>query len=542
MYAKRRLFWFAATGALLLTGACTLILDRDKTQCSSNGDCAHFSAAAVCVENVCQLGESADANIDQSAPDANVGDGASDAGDAGFSNPSCFAGTPTTNDEFANACTHAECHVFDNCAHLGVCDGGLPGVNPPTGTTPPSPPGPDAGEAIPRCVDVAASAGVQPVYLTGSSNFPPFLVTYAPVLKTQGYGVVWQVSNSCAGVDAIYNDVALGQIYPTPKQQIKESAGKQTLFYDPTTGATTNCTLDGPTNVDVGESDIYASTCTSNIGYDPSTVTTGQVGEYFGPILPMVFIVPGASSQTIFSAEAGQAVFGSGSAPAAAAPLPYTDPTQLFIRSPATATNQIISKGIFVDPKKWWGFDKGTATNMAAQMAIVAQSDAEKTIGIISADYADENAGNLKRLAFQARNQTCAFYPDSTVSSVDKRNVRDGHYSLWGPIHFFAKVTGGVPNSNAAAAFVRGFSQPKLEQDLLLSIVKSHVIPSCAMNVTRTTEMGPIKAYDPPVHCGCFFDANATGVTPSTCAACTTSADCKDPAKPTCNYGFCETH
>ena len=53
MHGKRRIFWFLTTSLLLGTAACTLLLDRDKTQCSTDGDCAHFAAGAVCEDSVC---------------------------------------------------------------------------------------------------------------------------------------------------------------------------------------------------------------------------------------------------------------------------------------------------------------------------------------------------------------------------------------------------------------------------------------------------------------------------------------------------------
>lgn len=559
MHAKRRFFFFLTSALLTATAACTLLLDRDNVQCSSNGDCAKFAATAMCVQSVCVMpdgavvdsGQDATPLADVSQPDV-ADTGAVDSGpDAHFGAPGCFEGTPTTNEQFLNACSHADCVPFDNCARLGVCDGALPGVSPPDAGGSSSAPAADSG-ATELCSVVAANAqGVavgseKIVVVTGSSNFPPFLTTFAPVLAKSGYNVVWQTSNSCTGVDVIYNKYRTTGSPDPVKQAIREQKGRITLFYK-ADGSTQQCLLNGDTPVDVGESDIYAGTCTQNVGYDPTLVASSAVGEYLGPILPMTFIVPADSSQRVLSAEAGQVVFGRGRAPDASAPLPYNDPTQLFIRSSSTATNQIMSKGIFVDPTKWWGVDKGTASAMAQQMGLVAGPLREKTIGIISADFADTNRGNLRTLAFQARSQTCGFWPDSNSAAFDKRNVRDGHYPLWGPIHFFTELTGGIPSTVAAQNFVLRFSETLLDQELVESMVKSHVIPACAMNVTRDTEMGPVRAYDPPVHCGCFFDSIASNIaTPpdgegGTCKKCTSPADCaNEPQRKTCTYGFCE--
>ncbi|MBX3234304.1 MAG: hypothetical protein KIT84_21560 [Labilithrix sp.] len=531
------------------TAACTLILDRSSEQCSNSGDCATFGPRAMCVSNVCVAPPETDSGIDRDVPDTSepevpdAGDEDADA-DAGetFGHPGCFRGTPTTNEELLNACTRAACVPFDNCARLGLCDGGLLGAIPPTGTPPPAAVTPDSG-ATQLCTDLAAAAGLQIVYVTGSSNFPPFLAIFTPVLAKSGFTVVWQTSNSCAGVDSQFNTYAPAALQTTNKQKMFERPGRTTLFYN-ANGTTTPCLIADEVVPDIGESDIYAQTCTANIGYDAIAAGGSNVGEYLGPTLPMYFITPKRSTQTVFSAEAGQAVFGRGGTPGAEAgvaePMPYDDPAQFFIRASSTATNQIISRGILVEPTQWWGVDKNTAQTMAAQMLQVPQNLAEKTIGIISADFADSERDNIKTLAFQARGQSCGFWPDSTERTFDKQNVRDGHYPMWGPLHFFAKV----PTNAAAGAFVSKFSVPRLDEELVVGMANGHVIPACAMKVARDTEMGPIRAAgiaDRPYSCDCFFDKTANGVVDeAVCKTCTTALDCKDPARPACNYGYCE--
>jgi hypothetical protein len=336
-------------------------------------------------------------------------------------------------------------------------------------------------------------------------------------------------------VDAIYNDYD----DPTPdstKKEMKERAGRTTEYYDED-GTAIPCALTTTVTAEIGESDIYGSTCSANIGYEPKSAS---VGEYLGPIMAMTLIVPQASSQQVLSAEAAQAVFGRGGPPDATK-LPFSDPNQLFIRASSTATNQIISRGIFVDPTKWWGVDKRTAQFMADQMKQVPSALVEKTLGIISTDFADRERGNIKTLAFQARGQNCGFWPDSTPFSEDKANVRDGHYPLWGPLHFFTRLSSGVPSSAGAGAFVGEFTKARLEQELIEGIVKSLNVPACAMRVTRDVEMGPLKAYRPPYYCDCFFDKVANGST--SCVACQSPQDCspdKAPGRPACNYGYCE--
>jgi hypothetical protein len=107
------------------------------------------------------------------------------------------------------------------------------------------------------------------------------------------------------------------------------------------------------------------------------------------------------------------------------------------------------------------------------QLQAVSAALANSAVGILSTDFADTVRGKLRILAFQDTGQLSGYSPDSSANTRDKRNVRDGHYSIWGPVHFFAQVTGGIPNSAAAAALVTRFTVSKLEQPLLDAIIKS---------------------------------------------------------------------
>jgi hypothetical protein len=440
-----------------------------------------------------------------------------------------FAGDPTTNEQFLNRCTTAECLPFDNCAKLGICGsdaGFLPAFDPEAGTS--STANPDSGATI-SCEDTIAGLGGQPVYVTGSSNFPGFLKLVAPLLAQDNKYVVWQQTNSCTGVDTIFNTVDVNKL------NITEGPGKATFYYD-AMGNQVACFLNGGAHqVDVGESDVFADSCAAKLKYMP--VTTADIGAYTGPIQAMTYIVPGTSSQRVISAEAAQAVYGRGGVPDGQK-LPWTDPTQFFNRTDSTGTNQLVSRAMNVTPAKWWGVDKKTASGMISQLKAVPGGLADKTIGVVSTDLADKERGNLKVLAFQARGQSCGFYPDSNAFATDKRNVRDGHYPIWGPLHFYTRLVGGVPG-DAAGAFVLRFSVPRLDQGLVEAIGKSGNVPQCAMHVKRDVEMGDLKQYNSPYDCDCIFEKAATGKIPAECQACSTPIEC--PAgRPACNYGFCE--
>jgi hypothetical protein len=63
------------------------------------------------------------------------------------------------------------------------------------------------------------------------------------------------------------------------------------------------------------------------------------------------------------------------------------------------------------------------------------------------------------------------------------------------------------------------------------------LVPSCAMKVNHTSELGALSAFAPAFGCGCFYDAKVNGK--STCTQCTGPAECPTSA-PACNYGYCE--
>ena len=114
-----------AVGVALVMTACSLLVNTDKDQCSVDGDCA-ATAGAVCRVGVCVLASSlADAGADARCDGPNDSDA-----DAG-----CTPKVPVSDPDFFNEkCTSAQCIDFDNCARLGVCDGGLPPlVTPPVG-------------------------------------------------------------------------------------------------------------------------------------------------------------------------------------------------------------------------------------------------------------------------------------------------------------------------------------------------------------------------------------------------------------------------
>ena len=495
--------------------ACTLIIDRSTIQCTSDSDCETFGSHPFCSSGVC-------------VP-------------SGLGPEACFFGTPQGRQDFLNQCSAAECQAFDDCQRLGVCDGGAAAdaalIAPPTvapsstSTSAPPPASSDAAtpdaSVLPSCADPTQRPRV--LNMTGSSYFPALLGKLAPLLIADGFTPVYQVSNSCTGVRSVLGALPSDHIMSDPPPG---STSPVATYFD-ATGASTPCSLGaGGATVDVGESDIFSTTCA---GFGPPG---NGIFEYLGPVQSMVFVVPGSSNQKTISAVAAREVFGMGGNHGAAAP--WTNPALYFVRNANAGTQAMIAHAIGVPANAFWGVDQGSPTNIDLRMRIIEDPvEANQAIGIMASDTFDKDRSNLHALGFKASGQDCAYLPDSTESRTDKQNVRDGHYPIWGPLHFFTDVSGGDPVSPAAQAFIATVVVPKPPQQLVDAFIASSLVPDCAMQVKRTTELGPLAAYSAPFQCTCYFERSVGGAAPG-CTACKTANDCNDPSRPSCNFGFCE--
>jgi hypothetical protein len=458
--------------------------------------------------------------------------------DAQAGPPGCFRGTPSTDTDFFNTCTSSQYLPFDNCARLGLCHGEtLPLVPPPATTTNP---GADAGSPSPPvlgCYDPSTRSKL--IFMQGSTNFTPFIQAMAPLVAGNGYVIVWQPTSSCAGAGAGGFDTSPGANLMTNPST---SGGAYASFYD-ATGMGTACQLgnsprspDGVSEItDIGDSDVFADSCPTPAGqspWDPGSAAYPAIGNYLGPIQAMVFVAPPPSTQRVISAEAARMVFGMGGNAGVSAP--WTDPDHMFIRAGNTGTNIILSDAIAVPKGKWWGIDANTASAMQTAILTASASDAEKTIGTLSIDYADAVKNSLHILFFQAAGQLAGFLPDSSPNASDKQNVRDGHYAPWGPIHLYTKLVGGQVSAQAAA-FIQPFTVPN--QALIDATIAGGAVPVCAMHVARDQEMGPLHAFAPTFQCSCYYDFKVSGG--NACQTCKGTADC--PASlPACNLGYCE--
>lgn len=361
-----------------------------------------------------------------------------------------------------------------------------------------------------------------PIYVSASGNHKALLKQASAVLAqaTTPVTIVFQSNVSC---------VALDQVISGTK------ATNSPLYWD--AGVETACTIPvAGVDPDVAMSDVYASTCNATL---PATLK-----DFPGPIQVMTFVTHPASTESSISADAAYVVLGFGGAPYPVAP--WTDPNFLFIRPDTAGTKLLMGLSIGLPVAKWKGKPQATAGDVLT--AVSGSTSPNATLGIITTELADayrqpNNGKQLKPLAYQHKGQSCGYFPDSSTTTFDKLNVREGRYPLWGPFHIVAKVdAGGKPTNPLVGQLVdlvnrAGVTeaQKKLMTD---AETAAFAVPLCAMKVQRASEMAVPTPFSPPEPCGCYFESK-TGGAATGCAACTDDTQCSG-ARPKCRFGFCE--
>jgi ABC-type phosphate transport system substrate-binding protein len=363
------------------------------------------------------------------------------------------------------------------------------------------------------------------VYVGGSTAAQPFVqaIAQALLLASNPVTIVYKGVGSCAGVDGLL----------TGTTRMGTPTSTTATYWDATGALTCDLPVDGSSNyplVDVGVSDVFASTCYPL----PNGLPTNLV-DFAGPVQTMTFVVPAASKQTSISARGAYFVFGFGDASGVA---PWTDSTLMFRRNPTSGTQSMTAAAIGVPVAKWKGVDAKSAGGVLTGVG-ASSTNPEGTIGILALTDIPTDNTTIKVLAYQHYDQTCGYYPDSSPGARDKQNVRDGHYAIWGPLHFIVDTTrANFTDSKRVVNYLIGATAPPGGIDLIGLEAKKNVIPSCAMHVKRDSEVGALQSFAPTNSCSCYFDS-VVGKTPS-CKVCQGPQDCPSSA-PNCSFGYCET-
>ncbi len=363
-----------------------------------------------------------------------------------------------------------------------------------------------------------------PVVVSGSSAVQPFLPALgARLFADHQIHLIYNNVGSCAGVSAVTAG-SPGTVTGTAN------------YYE--TATPVACDFDIAGNaVNIAVSDVFATSCPG-----VSTLADGVVDK-FGPIQAITFAVPANSSALSISAEAAYLVYGFGAASNVVEP--WSDPTQIIFRDASSGTQAMLAVAINVPGAKWKGVSLSTGSTgvISALKAAALANKQNNAIGILSASNV-EATPELRALAYQHYGQTCGYLPDSTSAFRDKANVRDGHYQAWGPLHLLVRPSLDSAVNADVQLLVDELQTPSPIADptnIIAIAASKALIPDCAMNVTRTTEIGPLMSYQPAKSCGCYYTSVAAPLaTPAAeCTTCTLNTDCPS-ARPACNYGFCE--
>jgi hypothetical protein len=476
----------------------------------------------------------------------------------GFHGLGCYRCEPREIVTLENACTTATCTPFDAAKRLTLLtsEGKLPALPVPSGAGGSA--GSGSGGAAGSSADPGGSAGSNTggkskscaalanqgtvVYITGSSAAFPFLRQIAQQLVAQNVYIVYESTGSCVGVDAVLNGTAMttGPGAPALTATYWDSSSSSGVACDlPAAGVT----------ADIGASDVFAQSCP---GFELANLDALQVRDAHGPIQTMTFAVPSNSAYAEISAQAAYFAFGFGAngglRDATGDVAIWNDEQYLFKRSATSGTQAMLAAAIGVPAGLWKGKSHKSSADVAAAIQAAGQNQetANAALGILAADYIDTNnlRAQIRVLAFQDTEQHCAVFPDSSSTAKDKRNVRDGHYPVWGPLHLLLRVDGqGKPlngaNRQAVTDIIGYLSGTKAlpnQVQLIDLYAQSGLVPECAMRVTRTKDGGNIFPSRPSSPCSCLFDLKATGAT--SCAECKVQGDCGSGE--TCSQGYCE--
>ncbi|HRI68013.1 MAG TPA: hypothetical protein PK156_27440 [Polyangium sp.] len=450
----------------------------------------------------------------------------------GFQGLGCFRSDgdcKLTKEQIPNACTDSPCMPFDNKIRLGLSAADdLPDVldNTPIMFDSPDP------SPFPACPSPSPTNPV--VVVVGSNAIKP-IVDYVSTELSRNENpvtVLFQGQSSCTGAAAILRNLA-----------VKEEFTYWT--YDMNgTPQENHCTL-AEQQADIGVSDVFATTC----GPDMASV---NATETLGPIQAMIFAAPRASTEKSISAEAARLVYGyegSFNNGQFTSP-PWTKPAHIQSRNAASGTQNLIGKFIGVPSTTFKGHQNGSTGAMIASLTDPTLTDPNATIGLLDVVNGDKHSTEIRVLAFQAEGQHCAFQPNASEGSLDRRNVRDGHYVLWGPLHIFTGPNVS-PEASTVVKYLSLEKAPPLSGQteaqsmiaLLGATVRGRLVPACAMRVQRSSEGGPLSTLIPQNTCGCRFEAEAGLDVSLACKPCTLEteeADCTSPDAPKCNFGYCE--
>jgi len=315
------------------------------------------------------------------------------------------------------------------------------------------------------------------------------------------------------------------------------------IYYDPNgTQQTCDMPLETVITSDLSAMDVGGQTCLGGEA-PPDTLV-----EYPAHVETLGFVVPRNSSQKAITATEAYYIMKFGGE-AEREVAPWTNPDFVLVRNPGSSTQLTIGANIGILGTQWSGALRGNAGSGDVRDAVIAENttgNAEQVLGILNSSKWEAATDDMRVLAFEPFNGCQgAVFPDATSTSRDKRNVRDGHYPIWTNLRFVVRTdaSGAAISGNGEDAAARALRFVDLMTGVASvealnvpeAVIATGNIPPCAMEVQRDVDGGPIRAFEHPAPCGCFFEEENGAA--SGCDTCETDDDCDQGA---CRYGFCE--
>jgi hypothetical protein len=369
--------------------------------------------------------------------------------------------------------------------------------------------------------------------------------------------LVFLLTGSCTIVPETY----AGTPIPKNTNMLYIPSTAENPTYNPLTDPENNCVTDpnSTTPAALGISALFPTSC-------PGAPTPpAGMANFIGPIQAYTFVVPPSEftgGQNAISAEEAYYAFGDG----ANNPVTWNGnaewnvPSQFYLRpsSKSTLVSTALNIGLTPTQMTLLEADGGTADgrqllgSSTDVVTAVAAATSNQAIGILGSEVYDTNRSKLNVLAFSGFGETSQYFPDSTATSFDKQNIRNGNYTLWSPAVIMTAVDGtGQPSDPNVKFFTdiilgaqapvppNGYVDGGKPIDGLGATVSAGLTPNCAMQVQRSADGAPVTAYMPPNPCTCYFLSQVPmpAALPASCVTCSASSPC---AAGTCNNGYCE--
>jgi hypothetical protein len=365
-----------------------------------------------------------------------------------------------------------------------------------------------------------------PVYLQVGDTQEPLIKALGRQLRdstTDPMTLVYLRASTCVNVEVFES---FGRLATNP---LYVPSSAEDAAWTPSSPSPSCTIAAGGVALDVANAATFISSCTT----DPPPAGVVRVS---GPVQGYAFVVPEASAETAITAEEAYFVYGFGNLGQV---TPWNDEAFIYKRPTTASTLLTLMANVGVPGDR----ARGTNFERSGQLisAMNASTSPDKTIGILGVEVYDKNRATLNVLAFRAFDQRFAYYPDSTPTAFDKKNVRDGHYVPWSPTEWmYYENDDGTPVNPRARRVVDLITGAALSQppdfDALATVIRTGLVPRCAMAVTRDFDGGELSLYAPAEPCGCFFDSEVD-VAPASCVSCVDDTPC---GAGRCRHGFCE--